>query len=95
MLFRRNNMFIGVGLALTVSIFVFTLFNTISNMASLPFKERTIALIAICCNILIVRFFRVNRAGESIKGVVFATVALSILWIVWFGAEIFQELQNS
>lgn len=95
MLFRRNNLFIGVGLTLVVSILVFTILNAITDAASLPFKIRTLALIAICANMLIVRGFRKNRANESIRGAVLATVVLSIIWIVWFGAEIYDELQNS
>ena len=95
MLFRRNNLSIGIGLVLLTSMLVFGILNTITDLSSLPFKVRTIALIAICSNMLLIRQFRKNRAGESIRGAVITIVVLSILWIIWFGQEIVVELQNS
>jgi predicted tellurium resistance membrane protein TerC len=92
MIFRRNNLQIGIGLSLILVILVFSILNGITQIASLAFKIRTLALISICFNMLLVRQFRKNRAGESIRGVVLTTVGLSVLWIVWFGAEIYNEL---
>jgi hypothetical protein len=92
MIFRRNNLQIGIGLSLILAILVFSILNGITQMASLAFKIRTLALISVCSNMLLVRQFRKNRAGESIRGVVLTTVGLSVLWIVWFGAEIYNEL---
>ena len=68
---------------------------SVCQLASLPLKVRTMALISICCNMLITRQFRKNRAAESVRGTVLATVGLSIVWIIWFGQEIYTELQNS
>lgn len=95
MIFRRNNLNIGIGIAMFFPIFIFGIFFGISQLAALPFKVRTMALIAICCNMLITRQFKKNRAAESVRGTVLATVSMSILWILWFGQEIFSELQNS
>jgi hypothetical protein len=95
MIFRRNNLQIGIGLSLLLAILIFSILNGVTQVASLAFKVRTLALISICFNMFLIRQFRKNRAGESIRGVVLTTVGLSVLWIVWFGAEIYNELENS
>ena len=95
MIFRRNNLNIGIGIAMIFPWVVFGILIGIGQLASLPLKVRTMALISICCNMLITRQFRKNRASESVRGTVLATVGLSIVWIIWFGQEIYTELQNS
>jgi cytochrome bd-type quinol oxidase subunit 2 len=89
-IFRRNNLNIGIGLGIFVPLVVFGVLFGIVN-AGLPLKIRTIALIALCANGLIVRTFRQNRAGDSVRGVVMTTVALAALWIFNFYQEISAE----
>jgi hypothetical protein len=95
MIFRRNNLNIGIGLGILFPMAVFGILLGITQLASIPLKMRTMALIAICTNIFITTQFRKNRAGESMRGSVLATVVLSIVWAIWFGQEIFEELQNT
>jgi cytochrome bd-type quinol oxidase subunit 2 len=89
-IFRKNNLNIGIGIGLFLPLIVFGLLFGIVQ-AGLPLKMRTIALIAICTNILVTRPFRKNRAGESVRGVVMTTVALAALWIFNFYQEISAE----
>ncbi len=89
-IFRRNNLNIGAGVGLLLPIVVFGVLFGIVQMG-LPLKMRTIALIGICANMLLMRPFRRNRAGDSIRGVVFATCALAALWIFNFYQDISAE----
>ncbi|MDZ7880347.1 MAG: hypothetical protein U5L45_21905 [Saprospiraceae bacterium] len=89
-IFRKNNLNIGIGLGLFIPLAVFGILFGIVQ-AGLPLKIRTTALIAICANMLIMRPFRLNRSGESVRGVVFATIGLVALWIFNFYQEISAE----
>lgn len=95
MIFRRNNLNIGIGLGMLFPMAVLGILFGITQLASIPLKVRTLALIGICANIFLTTQFRKNRASESMRGSVLATVALSIVWAIWFGQEIYEELQNS
>ncbi len=92
MIFRKNNLNIGIGLGLLLPLAVFGALYGITHLALIPLKVRTLALLSICANIFLTTQFRKNRANESVRGLVVATVGLSILWIFWFGQEIFEEL---
>ncbi len=91
MFFRRNNLNIGIGLGMIVPIIFFGLLSSIVSLSGLQFKTRSLALIAICLNMLIVRMFRKNRANESIRGIIWATVVMAFVWFAWFYEEILAE----
>ena len=92
-IFRKNNLNIGIGLGLMLPIIVFYVLLGVVKMG-LPLKIRTIALIAICANALAINLFRRNRAGESMRGMVLATVAMAAIWIFYFYQEISAEWNN-
>ena len=92
MLFRRNNLNIGIGLGILVPIAVYGLLSGLVSLSGLTFKMRSLALIGICFNMLTVRSFKKNRANESVKGTVLATVAMAFIWFAWFYKEIMDEL---
>jgi hypothetical protein len=89
-IFRRNNLNIGIGMGIFLPLCVFAVLFGIVQLG-LPLKIRTIALISLCANMLIMRPFRRNRAGDSIRGVVLSTVVLAALWIFNFYQEISAE----
>lgn len=91
MFFRRNNLNIGLGLGILVPMTVFGLLFGLTGLAGLNFKTRSLALIAICLNMLLVSNFRKNRANESIRGLVIATVVMAFVWFAWFYKEITAE----
>jgi hypothetical protein len=91
MFFRRNNLNIGLGLGILVPMTVFGLLFGLTGLTGLNFKTRTLALIAICLNMLLVSNFRKNRANESIRGLVIATVVMAFVWFAWFYKDITAE----
>jgi hypothetical protein len=91
MLFRRNNLNIGIGLGIIVPIVVFGLLYGITGLFGVHFKPRSLAIISIALNMLLIRFFRKNRANESIRGTVIATFVMAFVWFAWFYKEIMDE----
>ena len=92
MFFRRNNLNIGIGLGILVPLIVFSMMYSVVSLGELRrVKIRTLALIGVCLNMLLIHFFRKNRANESIRGLVIATFAMALGWFAWFYNEITAE----
>ena len=89
-IFNKNNLNIGIGLGLLLPLALFGVFCGVAQMG-LPLKLRTLALIAICTNMLLINRFRKSRAGESVRGTVLATVILAAVWLFNFYEEISAE----
>jgi len=48
------------------------------------FRERTIALLAICFNLIPFAFFNRRRMQNGMRGLVFPTVLFVIIWLFYF-----------
>ena len=92
MFFKRNNINIGIGLGILVPMLGFAVLFGMSQLVHLKFKTRTLMLIGICLNMIIVRIFQRRRAGESVRGVVMATGGMAVGWFIWFYEDIMSEL---
>ena len=55
------------------------------NLSS-QFRQRTIALIAICTNLILVNYFNRRYLLNSMRGVVFPTLAFVVVWVIYFKA---------
>jgi hypothetical protein len=56
---------------------------------SINFRERTLAIVAIAINILLINIFRGRRWEHAMRGVVIATGLLAIAWLIRFGPSLF------
>jgi hypothetical protein len=102
MFYQRNHVLVGllVGLAMPIIGYalILTLLETIDSVAASnlelakALKTRTLALISICINILIMQYYKKQRAEESMRGIFIAVGILAIGWIVKFGTEVFGAL---
>lgn len=88
---KKNNLNIGIGLGILVPLIIFGILSSIVNMGGWSFKVRTLALISLCFNMIVMRFFKTNRANESVRGTVLATVGLCAVWLIYFGEDIYNE----
>ena len=52
-------------------------------------KIRTIFLVAICTNIFWIRYYNQSSYSRTLRGMVFATMILSILWFVRYYSELY------
>jgi amino acid permease len=49
------------------------------------FRERTLGIVAIALNLIPLNLFRRRRQDLSMRGVVVATGALALVWLVFYG----------
>lgn len=100
MFYQKNNVFIGliVGLALPIIAYalILTILESIDAYAGFSqvefakaLKPRTLALVAICINVLIMQYYKKLRAEESMRGIFIAVGILAIAWIAKYIGEIF------
>lgn len=54
----------------------------------LAFQERTIALIALCFNLLPMNYFRRRYQNKSLRGLVLGTMILAGAWFVYYGRSL-------
>jgi amino acid permease len=52
------------------------------------FRERTIALLAIICNIIPLQIFNKKNLLDSMRGIVFPTLFYVILWMYYYGMDL-------
>lgn len=52
------------------------------------FRIRTVAMLAVCLNVILVQYFNRKKYTESIKGVGTATIIYSFLWVFFFGRHL-------
>jgi len=55
---------------------------------SRTFRERTIALLAICFNLIPLTYFNRRRMQNGMRGLVFPTVLFVIIWLFYFRESI-------
>ncbi|MEM1356672.1 MAG: hypothetical protein AAGF89_00630 [Bacteroidota bacterium] len=62
----------------------------ITESASRPifFQERTLALIALCLNLIPMNIFRRAYRNKSLRGLVLGTMVLAGVWFFKFGKEL-------
>jgi len=49
-------------------------------------RERTIGLLAICCNLIPFLVYNKKRFTNTMRGIIFPTVGLAMVWFYFFGA---------
>lgn len=96
---KRDNLFIGLGLGILIPLIAFLLLYFLfgqletAGMASgkgfsPSFRQRTLAIVAICINIIPFNFFQKRRFTQSMRGLSIATVIYAMVWVVYFGKQI-------
>lgn len=92
---KQDNIFIGIGLGIVVPIMGYGILLTIYDFLdqnglldgtgfAANFRERTLALVSICLNIIVIQFFMRRYANSSMRGVLISTFVLAAIWIFYF-----------
>jgi len=100
MIFNKNNIWIGLAVGLVLPFVGYALLLLLyeqlettgfgsSSGFSPNFRERTLAVIAICANVFPVNRFRRQRMTASMRGVVFATTFYVFFWVIYFSNSLF------
>jgi hypothetical protein len=97
---KRNNIIIGLLLGLVLPGLLFMILYQLFNLMeqggaasgrglSANFRERTLAIVAIALNLLLLNQFQKRRWDKALRGVVVATGLLAIGWVVCYGLQLF------
>ena len=91
----KDNIFLGIAIGLGMPVAAYGILLTIYDMLdkyglldgtgfSENFRARTLALVAICSNILVIQYFMKRYASKSMRGVLLSTFILAVIWILYF-----------
>lgn len=75
---------VGYGLLLLLGQWLEVSLDT-GDAKAVSLRPRTLAVLALCFNLLPVAIFQRNKHFESIRGMIFPTVGYAVAWLVLFG----------
>jgi hypothetical protein len=61
----------------------------INNGMSSGFRPRSLALIAVCLNILPMNVFMSRGQGQSMRGILIMTIVYAVAWFLYFRESLF------
>lgn len=88
---------LGVGLIVPATVYallltVYTLLDSMGIFSDVGFAEdfriRTLALFAVCANLILMQRFRSSYRHETIRGIMIASMILVVIWFFVFGIKI-------
>ena len=93
---ENNNILIGLAIGAIVPVLGYVIVESVFdfmtsagimdevNAHTMAKRKRTLALIALCFNIISVQFFKKRKYSRIINGIVTATMIYAIFWILLF-----------
>ena len=100
MVSRYDHILIGLATAWLVAGVAYALLLTTEEYLNasysqiIDFKTRSLALIAICLNIIPMNYFRKRYRNRSLRGLVIGTFLLAVLWFVYFGQALLNGVES-
>ena len=91
MISKFDNILLGIAVAFIVATIGFGLVAQGVDTANalfdvtLRFRERSLALIGICLNIIPMNYFRKKYWNKSLRGLVIGTFLLAVIWFIRYG----------
>jgi len=88
---RNDNLLVGLAVSFIVPAIAYVLIGQLMGMISgsagrdVVFKPRTIALIAICLNVMPLNYFRKVYRNRSLRGLATGTMVLALAWFFYYG----------
>lgn len=101
-LVQKDSVWLGLGIGLIVPaavyallLTIYTLLDTMGIFSDVGFAEdfriRTLALFAICGNLVLMQRFRRSYKNETMRGVLIASMILVVIWFFLFGMKIIRS----
>ena len=81
--------FVGYAILLTILEQVAELDFLSSETRTISFRSRTVAVLAICLNIIPFKMYQRRWRQTTMRGIVIATMIYVGVWLYWFSADIF------
>lgn len=102
MFWKKNNLLLGIGLGIAIPIiigaFMMIILEEVIKLGNGPGSEnpviraRTVYLIGICANLLLVSYYKKLKYDLSLRGVAIATSIMGILWLLRYGKELINSM---
>lgn len=93
---KRNEIWVGVVIGLLLPFVGYALLLTLSdylveNNFSAGFRPRSLALMAVCLNIIPMNVFMARRQGQSMRGMLVTTIFYAVAWFLYFRDTLFGQ----
>jgi hypothetical protein len=99
--FKRDSVWTGlvIGILLPVAVYgvlflLYSFLDTLGVFSDIGFAEdfrtRTLGLIAICSNLILMQTFRKYYRNETIRGILIGSMILVVAWFFKFGIKLLQ-----
>ena len=99
---EKNSILIGLFIGLAVPLVGFATFKMLTEQLynlefldaetrTIHIRERTLAILAICLNLIPFNLFQKRRAEASMRGMMLSTLVYVLLWLYFFSNTIFQN----
>lgn len=96
---KKDNVWIGILVGICIPVMAYGILLTLYDQMdtwgwlnnkniSANFRTRTLALLGIVCNLIPFTYYRKKRKDESMRGVIFPTIAFVIFWMIYFGRHL-------
>lgn len=91
---KNDNLLLGLVVALLVPIIAYFLLLQLQGMIAegagraISFEQRTVALVAICLNVIPLNYFRKVYRHRSLRGLATGTMILAMAWFFYFGRDL-------
>lgn len=89
-------MLAGILLPLLTLLMLHQIFNILEKLGAVSekgfspnFRERTLAILAIAINLVLLNMFRYRRWDLAMRGVVISTTILAAAWVFVYGVKMF------
>lgn len=97
---NRNELWVGLLLGVLFPALSFILLYQIFNLLEIGgaasstgfspnFRERTLAIVAIAANLILLNLYKKRRWDLAMRGVVVATGVLALIWVLKYGVHLF------
>lgn len=94
MISKYDKIIVGLLTAFAVAFVAYALLLQVEELMSdaypsfSAFNERSLALLAICLNVLPMNYFRRRYRNKSLRGLVIGTMLLAGIWFYQFGSDL-------
>lgn len=93
---KNDNLLVGLAVALILPVVAYFLMLQLQGMIveasgrPISFEPRTLALVAICLNVLPLNVLRRTYRNRSLRGLATGTMILAMAWFFYFGRDLLQ-----
>ena len=91
---KNDKLITGLAVSLVVPVIAYFLLLQLQGMIAtgagrnIQFEPRTLALVAICLNVMPLNYFRKTYRNRSLRGLASGTMLLALAWFFYYGREL-------